>query len=88
MINYITEYICFINVLDSSFFLYISCENVDYNTVNSLMAKNFLLDKMRYHYCSSTICYILHCTLKKYFGIKLKMQKHVREKKLLFKYFN
>lgn len=52
------------------------------------MAKNFLLDKMGYNHCSTTIRYILGYILEKHFGIELKAQKYVRERKLLLKYFN
>lgn len=32
------------NALDGSPLLYINCKNIDYDTVNSLIAKNFLLN--------------------------------------------
>ena len=50
------------NVPDGSFLPYISCKNVNYDTVNSLTAKNFLLNKVGYNHHSATICYILGCT--------------------------
>lgn len=81
IVNYTEKYICFINALDSSLFLYISYENVDYNAVNSLTAKNFLLDKAKYNYCFAVIRYILSHTLEKHFGIELKDQKHIKKRK-------
>lgn len=76
------------NIPDDSSFLYISCKNVDYNAVNSLMAKNFLLDKVEYNYYSAVIRYILGRILKKHFDAKLKAYKNIRERRLLPKYSN
>lgn len=44
MINYITEYIYFINALNNNFFLYISYQIVQHNTVNNFKASNFLFN--------------------------------------------
>lgn len=88
IVNYIAEYICFMNVPDNSPFLHISYKNVDYDAVNSLMAKDFLLDKMGYNHRSTAMRYILGRTLGKHFGTELKAQKHLREERLLPKYFN
>lgn len=77
------------NAPDSSFFPHISRKNVDYNAVNSFMAKNFFLDKIRYnHHSAAAMRYILSCILEKHFGIELKAQKHIKEGRLLAKYFN
>lgn len=88
IVDYIVEYICFMNTLDGSFFPYINYENVNYDIVNSLIAKNSLLDKMGYNHCSIAIYYILDYTLEKHFGTKLKTQNHVKKERLLLKYFN
>lgn len=88
IVNYTARYICFMNTLDASSFPYISCKNINYDAINSLTAKDFLLDNVEYNYCSATMCYILGYTLKKHFGIELKAQKHVREENLLLKYSN
>lgn len=48
----------FIITSDCSFLLYISYENVDDDSINSLMAKNFLLDHMWYNHCFTAIYYI------------------------------
>lgn len=76
------------NFPDSSSLPHISCENVDYNAINSLTAKDFLLDKVVYNHCSAAMCHILDRTLEKHFGVELKAQKHVKKEKLLPKYFN
>lgn len=76
------------NTPDGSFLLHINRENVNYDAVNSLTTKDFLLDKIRYNHRSVAIHYILGYTLGKHFGTELKAQKHVREKKLLPKYSN
>lgn len=73
MVNYIAKYICFMNTLNASFFLYISCENVNYDAINSLTAKHFLLDKILYNHCSAAMRYILGCILEKYFSVELKV---------------
>lgn len=88
IVNYIVGYICFMNALDGSSLSHISRENVDYDAVNSLTARNFLLDKVGYNHCSATMRYILGRTLGKHFGAELKTQKHIRERKLLLKYSN
>lgn len=46
MVNYIAGYIYFMNAPDNSPLLHISHENVNYDAINSLTAKNFLLDRM------------------------------------------
>ena len=88
MVNYTAGYICFINIPDGSSLLHISHENINYDVVNNLTAKDFLLNKIEYNHGSAAMRYILGCTLEKHFGVELKAQKHVREGKLLPKYFN
>ena len=87
-VNYTSRCICFMIALNGSFLPHISCENVNYDAINSLTAKDFLLDKVEYNHCSAAMHFILTCTLEKYFSMELKAQKHVRERKLLPKYSN
>ena len=72
MVNYTARYICFINAPDGSSFPHISSDNIDYNAVNSLTAKNFLLDKVEYNHRFAAMHYILGRTLGKHFGAGLK----------------
>ena len=88
MVNFTAGYIYFINALNGSSFPHISHKNVNYDSINSLTAKDFLLDKVGYNHRSTTIRYILGRTLEKHFGTELKAEKHIREGKLLPKYFN
>ena len=88
MVNYTARYIYFMDALDSSSLPHIRRENVDYDAINNLTAKDFLLDKVAYNYRSAVIRYILGCTLGKHFGVELKAQKHVREGRFLPKYSN
>lgn len=68
--------------------MYISYKNINYDIINSFIAKNHLLGKIKYNYYSIAMYYILDHTLEKYFYAKLKAQKHIKGEKLLFKYFN
>lgn len=88
IVNYTAGYICFMNAPDGSSLPHISYENIDYDAVNSLTAKDFLLDKVRYNHHSTAMRYILGRTLGKYFSTEWKAQKHVKEGKLLLKYSN
>lgn len=73
LVNFIAGYVYFMNALDSSPFLHISCESVQYNAVNSLTANNFLLDRVGGNYYSAAMSYILGHTLKKHFGNAIKV---------------
>lgn len=86
MVNYITEYSCFIDAFDSSFFLYIQWKQINYGVINDLKGGHFIFDKLEIIYQSKSTYYIIFKILKHTFVVVIKKQKVIGNGYFLPKY--